>query len=960
MHKSRAALEQRQQQAIDAAKRLSTVEPPPPLEEIRKAALDCFEAGVPDEARNLLDRFKELLGLEHLPWYRRFQSWLYAVDAKRRLANPTPIAPAEQSAIRDLANRLKKVSRFDLSRRLLARLLGEPEDLLAAPRSSDTSTQRLAGRARDKSKDEDIQRLSLSTYKDSDLQPALALDEAERLLKLIGLDNDTCADHETLGQGGAIYKRRWELTGRPEHLLQSLHYYRKGWEAINEDQVQADKDAYCGGNAAFVMDLLAEHNARLGARQADYWRTEAKSLRESIAEILASRFVFTTYEPTPDDRWALASLADTHFALGNYDEAGRYYAMATGLMEGDWERKTTFLQSLAVAQMQGIPLPEPAEGNGPFSHPAWNALHNLLGDRTAAALAGARPKAGLALSGGGFRAALYHLGVLARLAEVDALRHVEVISTVSGGSIVGTMYFLKLKKLLEGTPDNEITNDNYRDLVRELIGEFYDGVKENLRMRAFVSPKALLKMAIDLSYNRTLRMGELYDQYFFGQILGKQTPTLRDLIVAPHGASRDFSPRQDNWLRRAKVPILLINATNLNSGHSWQFAGSFMGEPPGLLEAEIDANERYARLHFEDSAQAEWQDFALGSAVAASSAVPALFSPVPLAGLYDGREVQLADGGVYDNQGVDTLLQENCALILCSDASGQLADDPSPSTLFLGVLRRTSDITMERDRIVEYQDLCSRLDRDALKGLLFLHLRQGLDIGRVKPAGETTVQRPQVAEAEMTDYGMPKDMQRLLSRIRTDLDSFTEIEANALMLSGYLATENQLQKQYASSGGRGDWRGFRNTPIGGSDWPFLAIKDVLCRRPSKRDAPLSLRANEIQNQLAASSKLFAKLFHLQTSWIAKGAMLMLTLGGLALLPGYLVIAFAGWIFGFAALAAAAIIPPWQKATMLRRLQRSGELAFALLIWPAAASGLYIFNRYYLKRGSLKRLNSLIP
>ena len=43
----------------------------------------------------------------------------------------------------------------------------------------------------------------------------------------------------------------------------------------------------------------------------------------------------------------------------------------------------------------------------------------------------------LALSGGGFRASIFHLGMLRRLAELGWLPEVDVISTVSGGSIVG-------------------------------------------------------------------------------------------------------------------------------------------------------------------------------------------------------------------------------------------------------------------------------------------------------------------------------------------------------------------------------------------------------------------------------------------------------------------------------------------------------------------------------------------
>lgn len=39
---------------------------------------------------------------------------------------------------------------------------------------------------------------------------------------------------------------------------------------------------------------------------------------------------------------------------------------------------------------------------------------------------------------------------------------------------------------------------------------------------------------------------------------------MRDLIVHPHGRATSFSLRYDNWLRRAKVPVLVINAATLN------------------------------------------------------------------------------------------------------------------------------------------------------------------------------------------------------------------------------------------------------------------------------------------------------------------------------------------------------------------------------------------------------------
>src|SRR5210317_95456 len=46
------------------------------------------------------------------------------------------------------------------------------------------------------------------------------------------------------------------------------------------------------------------------------------------------------------------------------------------------------------------------------------------------------PKLGLALSGGGFRATLYHLGVIRFLRDSGALQDVTDIASVSGGSIL--------------------------------------------------------------------------------------------------------------------------------------------------------------------------------------------------------------------------------------------------------------------------------------------------------------------------------------------------------------------------------------------------------------------------------------------------------------------------------------------------------------------------------------------
>ena len=52
---------------------------------------------------------------------------------------------------------------------------------------------------------------------------------------------------------------------------------------------------------------------------------------------------------------------------------------------------------------------------------------------------------GLALSGGGYRAAAFHLGTLKKLNELQILDKVDVLSTISGGSITGAAWCLHEK-----------------------------------------------------------------------------------------------------------------------------------------------------------------------------------------------------------------------------------------------------------------------------------------------------------------------------------------------------------------------------------------------------------------------------------------------------------------------------------------------------------------------------------
>lgn len=135
-------------------------------------------------------------------------------------------------------------------------------------------------------------------------------------------------------------------------------------------------------------------------------------------------------------------------------------------------------------------------------------------------------KLGLALSGGGFRSALFHLGVLARLAELDLLRKIDVISSVSGGSIIAAYYYLKVKALLEKAPeDNHVVPDReaYIRMVKEIETDFLAAVQKNMLIRIFLDPGKNARM-LAAEYSNTERLADLLTTYFLdlsGNIRGR-------------------------------------------------------------------------------------------------------------------------------------------------------------------------------------------------------------------------------------------------------------------------------------------------------------------------------------------------------------------------------------------------------------------------------------------------------
>lgn len=472
---------------------------------------------------------------------------------------------------------------------------------------------------------------------------------------------------------------------------------------------------------------------------------------------------------------------------------------------------------------------------------------------------------GLALSGGGFRASLFHIGVLARLAECGRLKDVVALSTVSGGSIIGAQYYLHLKKLLESKTDKQIVRQDYIDIVKAIERDFLASVQENIRMRTFLDMEKNFRMFHD-DYSRSDRLGELYDEYFYQGILedrpGKGMIQMRELLIEPKGftGKSSFHPMRNNATRTHKVPVLLINATTLNDGHSWVFEARTLGEPPhdDPARKELDKNWRLCRPDDYDNTTTQ-KDFELGMAVAASACVPGIFPPLAVSGLYaEGVRVELVDGGVHDNQGIQSLIDRGCDEFIVSDASGQMENDAEPATNTVSVLLRTNNILMDR---VREEQLIPHVPGQA-GDMVLMHLRKDLppqSVDWIDRDGGHRCLCPGDPQPDITGYDVPAQVQDLLSKIRTDLDAFNDVEAYSLMLDGYRMTA----REFAAECGEPP-----------ADWTFL----TMARR---MDEPGQLYLKLLET----ASKTFAKPMFL--SWQLK------VVAGLAVVA---LIALLAWYF----------------------------------------------------------------
>jgi NTE family protein len=259
---------------------------------------------------------------------------------------------------------------------------------------------------------------------------------------------------------------------------------------------------------------------------------------------------------------------------------------------------------------------------------------------------------GLAVSGGGYRAMLFHLGALLRLFELDLLKRLDRISSVSGGSITCAKLALEWSRI----DGRDAFFAHVVQPIRALAGTTIDvpSVIGGLLLPGHVSA----------------RVSKAYRKHLFGDA------TLQDLPDEPR---------------------FVINASNLETGTLWRFSKPYMRDyrigkvdkPSVSMADAVTASSAFPPV---------LSPFVLDVKAESFTHV----EPGVDRTFLDG--ISLTDGGVYDNLGLETVWKRY-KTVLVSDAAGLLDADASPPADWARLSKRVIEIIRRQAAALRRQHL---------------------------------------------------------------------------------------------------------------------------------------------------------------------------------------------------------------------------------------------------------------
>lgn len=286
-------------------------------------------------------------------------------------------------------------------------------------------------------------------------------------------------------------------------------------------------------------------------------------------------------------------------------------------------------------------------------------------------------KIGLALSGGGYRAAAYHIGTLNTLYKLRILSDVDVISSVSGGAITTAYYALH-------------NNEEYTKISKDFAGKLKVGVLQY----------AILELIGGLLFCSILVL------LFGWWVLAIELPLIILFQFRVFPFSWLIEKRYNKHFFQGRLlsdlpshPFIAINSTDVSTGQLFVF----------------QSNNIYS-YQYQDKKESIFkpENFPIAKAVMASSCVPFIFSPITINSVYYKDKYRewkkkplLIDGGLYDNQGAHKLTEEQslykCDYVIVSDAGNTEINSNWVTNTFT-LLIKTSDILMRRIRNIQIQN----------------------------------------------------------------------------------------------------------------------------------------------------------------------------------------------------------------------------------------------------------------
>jgi hypothetical protein len=226
----------------------------------------------------------------------------------------------------------------------------------------------------------------------------------------------------------------------------------------------------------------------------------------------------------------------------------------------------------------------------------------------------------------------------------------------------------------------------------------------------------------------------------------------------------------------------------------------------------------------------------------------------------------------------------------------------------LSVAQRANNILMARVREMGFRGVQQLAKAGVLRSVAYVHLTQGLSSKPLSARHTTDVPDAAAVTASpaLTPYGMRSDIQRLLAQLRTDLDVFSDLEAAALMESGYRAIELALHNSPSP------WK----TPVVNVKWWFRDVKLVSDLRAPEETLKVACKHLENGARLTGRTLPLSAGYKLPL-WVAVG-------GVLVALMSTVIGLFISWPTTLAILASTAVLGTAVSIVALRSLGVRGE------------------------------------